>query len=921
MKKITVIMAVLIAVLSFIVFPARQDKAAEGSNDILPLTYKSGKDFLTVTDKGYMRFIKTEDGLFAEDYDKSFNIKSRKSIKSELSYFETFYAGKDYYYLVFGQNNLDEVDDKEVIRVVKYDRNWKRLGAAKMHGNGSFGNEIRYPFDVATTELAECNGELFLVTGHEGYVDPQYNQGHQGFLMFAIKISDMSWEILSSNLAHSFSQHIVVDDKKDIYVYEESEGSRATTLGKVVENTAWYIDGDRTVSRIKVMQYGGERTSAWAIATYATADDLETSSNNIIGLGSSIDQSKYDDSSYKKTYNIYLTVTPKNNFTEDKTKVKWLTTDNDNYSQRNIKIVKINTNRFLVLWERYTGSDDKNGLNYCFIDGSGNKLTKIYRQTKAHMSSCEPVLSGGKVSYCYSDNTCVRFISIDASEGTYSAKEYRLAGPAATWSFKDGVLTISGTGEVKASFAQSMPADIRLKVKTIVVEEGITSLGENAFSNIPNVTTIKLPGTLTKIGSRCFAYDSALTDVYIKPSVKTIGDDLTWTGSYWVSDGSPVQRRVNIHCKPGSYADQFAQTKRHNTVYPQLLIADKTAAYNKEPQAVDPAGMADVSGSVSYKYYTDKDCKNQVTPADNGSLKTGSAPSNVGTYYVKAAVNDPYWGKITSNVAVLKINKDPNTKSNMVLRYTSGKKIQVNIICGNTMLLKTDEKYTWISYSSSDAAIASVDQEGNIKAVKAGSVQVTSYSSLGTTIFDIRVLYKDVKDPGDFWYEPTYYLTDSGVVKGYDEQTKFKPANVCTRAQMVTFIWRLEGCPKPKAKTCRFGDVKKEDYFYKAVIWGNENHIVEGYSDGTFGPRKVCARRHAVTFLWRLAGKPEPKTTKNKFSDVKTSDYFYKATLWASEKKILAGYDDGTFRPDGECLRRQMVTFLYKYDKFVNDKG
>ncbi|MBO4578898.1 MAG: S-layer homology domain-containing protein, partial [Clostridiales bacterium] len=82
----------------------------------------------------------------------------------------------------------------------------------------------------------------------------------------------------------------------------------------------------------------------------------------------------------------------------------------------------------------------------------------------------------------------------------------------------------------------------------------------------------------------------------------------------------------------------------------------------------------------------------------------------------------------------------------------------------------------------------------------------------------------------------------------------------------------------------------------------------------------VCARRHAVTFLWRLAGKPSPKTTKNKFSDVKKSDYFYKATLWASEKKILAGYDDGTFRPNGDCLRRQMVTFLYKYDKNINKK-
>ena len=135
---------------------------------------------------------------------------------------------------------------------------------------------------------------------------------------------------------------------------------------------------------------------------------------------------------------------------------------------------------------------------------------------------------------------------------------------------------------------------------------------------------------------------------------------------------------------------------------------------------------------------------------------------------------------------------------------------------------------------------------------------------------------------------------------------------------MVTFIWRLKGEPAPQSSVCKFSDVKKTDYFYKACIWGNEQGIVEGYKDGAFGPQIVCARKHAVTFLWRLAGKPTPSSEANRFKDVNKSDYFYNATLWASEKKILAGYDDGTFRPNGDCLRRQMVTFLYKYDKNIN---
>ena len=186
---------------------------------------------------------------------------------------------------------------------------------------------------------------------------------------------------------------------------------------------------------------------------------------------------------------------------------------------------------------------------------------------------------------------------------------------------------------------------------------------------------------------------------------------------------------------------------------------------------------------------------------------------------------------------------------------------------------------------------------------------------------DITVLYKDVTKSSDFWYAPTNYLTAKDVVKGYENQTLFKPGNDCTRAQMLTFMWRLAGSPTPKSKTCQFSDVKEGEYYYKPVLWAVENGITTGYDDGTFRPKTVCTRAQTVTFLWRMAGKPSPKSSTNNFNDVKTTDYFYKATLWASEKKILAGYDDGTFRPQGLCLRRQMVTFLYKYDKYVNKKG
>ena len=250
-------------------------------------------------------------------------------------------------------------------------------------------------------------------------------------------------------------------------------------------------------------------------------------------------------------------------------------------------------------------------------------------------------------------------------------------------------------------------------------------------------------------------------------------------------------------------------------------------------------------------------------------------------------------------------------------------KSSATVVCGKSLKLKATQDRTAVkvTWKSSDNKVATVDANGKVTAKMAGQATITATAAGKSATCTVTVLYKDVTNSKDFWYAPTNYLTAKGVVKGYANQTEFRPANNCTRAQMVTFIWRLQGEPKPKAATCKFSDVKKSDYFYKACIWGNENHIVEGYKDGTFGPQIVCARKHAVTFLWRLANKPSPKSKDNKFKDVKQSDYFYTATLWAAEKGILAGYSDKTFRPDGECLRRQMVTFLYKYDKFVNGKG
>ena len=314
-------------------------------------------------------------------------------------------------------------------------------------------------------------------------------------------------------------------------------------------------------------------------------------------------------------------------------------------------------------------------------------------------------------------------------------------------------------------------------------------------------------------------------------------------------------------------------------------------------------------------------CANDIHHSEKETVKTTSVITKAAT------ANTPgvrtYTTKTFSNGAFkvqTKTIEIPATGTSTSVSLTIDKK-DIKIVCGKTdkltaTLKGSSAKITW---KSSDPKIASVDSNGKVTAKMAGTVTITASAAGKSVKCTVMALYKDVTNPDDFWFTPTYYMTAAGVVKGYDNQTLFKPTNVCTRAQMVTFIWRLKGSPKPKTNTCKFSDVKKTDYFYEACLWGSEKGIVEGYNDGTFGPQINCARRHAVTFLWRLAGKPNADSNKNPFKDISKRDYYYTAALWASGKGILAGYDDGTFRPNGDCLRRQLVTFLYKNEKNVKN--
>ena len=170
--------------------------------------------------------------------------------------------------------------------------------------------------------------------------------------------------------------------------------------------------------------------------------------------------------------------------------------------------------------------------------------------------------------------------------------------------------------------------------------------------------------------------------------------------------------------------------------------------------------------------------------------------------------------------------------------------------------------------------------------------------------------FKDV-EAGKFYMDPVQWAVNHEpvITKGTDT-THFSPNKTCTRAQVVTFLWRALGEPEPSIGYNPFSDIEGAAYYYSAVLWAVENGITNGMDADHFGPDVGCTRGQVVTFMWRALGMPEPTVTSSPFKDVKTDAYYYKAMLWAVENGVTNGMTATTFEPNTTCTRGQIVTFL-----------
>lgn len=371
-----------------------------------------------------------------------------------------------------------------------------------------------------------------------------------------------------------------------------------------------------------------------------------------------------------------------------------------------------------------------------------------------------------------------------------------------------------------------------------------------------------------------------------------------------------------------------------------------SAQYNVGDTAVFLNGTTTVSdgGTISYQWYRASSETDFTGTAIENATNVTYTPSTDegGTYYyfvVATNTNDTVDGsktaRTTSNMAVITVTKPASNNSGSssgggssssvpsyavsVQKTANGAVTVPNTAAKGSTVTITVKPDTGYEVSNLSAA----DQNGNRLTLTDKGERKYSFSMPDGKVI-ITVSFRQIQEkhnisfadvPSTAYYaEAVQWAVEKGITEGTDANT-FSPNLSCTRAQMVTFLWRAAGCPKPNnTGDGQFADIDRNAYYYEAVLWAVEQGITNGTGNGAFRPNATVTRGQTAAFLYRAAGSPSVNT-KPGFTDIHVNDYYADAVAWAEKNGITSGVGEARYNPSGRCTRAQIVSFLYRSQK------
>ena len=387
---------------------------------------------------------------------------------------------------------------------------------------------------------------------------------------------------------------------------------------------------------------------------------------------------------------------------------------------------------------------------------------------------------------------------------------------------------------------------------------------DSSLDSNKNVDTSKVNG-----GTVAPVVKADLT-VKVKDDTATVSkintDDLSSKNSITldVTDGNKGVTGVNL---PVSALEKIVDAKVPGTT---LTLSDTSAKF-------DLAALTEVTKAagktVDLRILTGTDAEKKLSAAQKTAMQSvkNASAVNVALSSDDKAITSLGTGKLTVSVP-FKWDGKGAVRAYQV--DANGKLVSVPVSCKNNV------------------AVLTLTQPG---AYVLGTVDVKAFN--------------DVKDDA-FYKTAVDWAVENGVTSGVSD-TLFAPDATCTRAQVVTFLWRAAGSPEPTTTENVFTDVKSDAYYYKAVLWTLEKGITSGTSATTFAPEAVVSRAQVVTFQWRMADSAKANGTNN-FTDVPADSYYKDAVQWAVDNNITTGTSATTFAPNAGCTRGQIVTFLYR---------